>query len=90
MKRKKELLYIKQKGQCNVVDCNIINIDELTIDHIVRQSYARSELRWSKYRINHINNLQLLCKKHHDFKDALTPVALKKLQKKWERKDIPR
>lgn len=68
LKQKKKYLYKKQYGRCKIKGCTVTDIDALTIDHIVQQSKAKL-IGWTSQQINHLENLQLLCRPHHDIKD---------------------
>ena len=62
--------------------CRVHDPKLLTIDHIVPIARA-IDLGWKKYQINHRDNLQLLCRKHHDLKDY--DIMRVRLSKKEER-----
>lgn len=68
----KSELIIRSGGHCEHPEgCNETNIDKLTIDHFTPQCIAKI-WGWTPEEVNDLSNLLLLCKTHHQIKDART------------------
>lgn len=77
---KKENLYKRAKGRCEFsAECKVTSIEALTIDHIMPKAMARI-LGWADDQINSPDNLQLLCQRHHNFKDRDTSAIVRQMR----------
>jgi 5-methylcytosine-specific restriction endonuclease McrA len=76
---RKTILYERAGGRCEFSQgCNVVDTKALTIDHRMSRRMA-SLLGWSDERTNSVDNLQLLCERHHNLKDTDTPARIRQL-----------
>ncbi len=78
-------LYEQRGGHCeHPGGCNVTDLRKLTLDHFTPQCVARI-WEWTPEEVNDPNNLLLLCRTHHNEKDALTPVIKIISQHDWSK-----